>query len=72
MLPDFFVPRTTEQRIAQRDQLENVVVEAADLTGILAVLGVPETDFFVPTGGVTPFAIVAEGDREDRSLMAGL
>src|SRR6266702_7044285 len=72
MLPYFFVGRTTEQQIAERDQLENVVVEAADLTGIFAVLGVPQTDFFVPTGGVNPFAIVAEGDSEDRSLMAGV
>ena len=50
MLPDFRVGGTTENRFAEDDQFEDVFVEAADVPGRLAVLRIPDMDFFVATG----------------------
>ena len=70
VLPDFFVGAATEYGFARNAQLEDVVVEPANLTGILALLRVPETDFFVAARRAD--LIVGEGHGKHGALMAGV
>src|SRR5439155_25053633 len=70
VLPDFFVGAATEFGFVRNAQLEDVVVEPANLTGILALLRVPETDFFVAARRAD--LIVGEGHGKHGALMAGV